>query len=107
MPDFNVRSDAVNVEQIMEQIRARVDAVVHDPKTAAALKPYYPYGCKRPTFHDESFRIRHEIGTVTMGPAPSSGTMRTSLSSEALRTWRPLGVIVKERICAPDRKSVV
>ncbi len=39
--------------QIMEQIRARVDAIVEDPKTAAALKPYYAYGCKRPTFHDE------------------------------------------------------
>ncbi len=39
--------------RIMEQIRARVDAIVHDPKTAEALKPYYPYGCKRPTFHDE------------------------------------------------------
>ena len=25
----------------MEQIRARVDAVVEDPATAAALKPYY------------------------------------------------------------------
>ena len=37
----------------MEQIRARVDAIVQDPATAAALKPYYPYGCKRPTFHDE------------------------------------------------------
>jgi cyclohexanone monooxygenase len=39
--------------RIMEQIRARVDAIVKDPVTAAALKPYYPYGCKRPTFHDE------------------------------------------------------
>ena len=39
--------------RIMEQIRARVDDVVDDPQTAAALKPYYPYGCKRPTFHDE------------------------------------------------------
>ena len=39
--------------RIMEQIRARVDAIVEDPKTAAALKPYYAYGCKRPTFHDE------------------------------------------------------
>ena len=39
--------------RIMEQIRARVDAIVEDPETAAALKPYYPYGCKRPTFHDE------------------------------------------------------
>jgi cyclohexanone monooxygenase len=39
--------------RIMEQIRARVDAIVEDPATAEALKPYYPYGCKRPTFHDE------------------------------------------------------
>ncbi|MEM9609854.1 MAG: NAD(P)/FAD-dependent oxidoreductase [Actinomycetota bacterium] len=48
--------------RIMEQIRARVDAVVEDPDTAAALKPYYPYGCKRPTFHDEylpAFNLSH------------------------------------------------
>ncbi len=48
--------------RIMEQIRARVDAVVKDPKTAEALKPYYPYGCKRPTFHDEylpTFNLPH------------------------------------------------
>ena len=37
----------------MEQIRGRVDAVVRDPATAAALKPYYNYWCKRPCFHDE------------------------------------------------------
>ncbi len=48
--------------RIMEQIRARVDAIVEDPATAAALKPYYPYGCKRPTFHDEylpTFNMPH------------------------------------------------
>ena len=48
--------------RIMEQIRARVDAIVEDPATAAALKPYYPYGCKRPTFHDEylpAFNLPH------------------------------------------------
>ncbi len=48
--------------RIMEQIRARVDAIVEDPATAAALKPYYPYGCKRPTFHDEylpTFNLPH------------------------------------------------
>ncbi|MFT7219731.1 MAG: cyclohexanone monooxygenase [Candidatus Azotimanducaceae bacterium] len=39
--------------RIMEQVRARVDAIVEDPETAESLKPYYPYGCKRPTFHDE------------------------------------------------------
>lgn len=39
--------------RIMEQIRGRVDAVVDDAKIAELLKPYYSYGCKRPTFHDE------------------------------------------------------
>ena len=58
--------------RIMEQIRARVDAIVQDPKTAAALKPYYPYGCKRPTFHDEylpAFNLPHVhlIDTAPLG----------------------------------------
>jgi cyclohexanone monooxygenase len=37
----------------MEQIRARVDAIVQDPAVAEALKPYYNQFCKRPCFHDE------------------------------------------------------
>ena len=37
----------------MEQVRARVDAVVKDPAVAAALKPWYRQLCKRPTFNDE------------------------------------------------------
>jgi cyclohexanone monooxygenase len=58
--------------RIMEQIRARVDATVNDPKTAAALKPYYPYGCKRPAFHDEflpTFNLPHVtlVDTAPLG----------------------------------------
>jgi cation diffusion facilitator CzcD-associated flavoprotein CzcO len=37
----------------MNQVRARVDEIVKDPKTAAALKPWYRQFCKRPCFHDE------------------------------------------------------
>jgi len=37
----------------MEQVRARVDAVVEDPAKAEALKPWYNQFCKRPCFHDE------------------------------------------------------
>ena len=37
----------------MEQIRARVDAIVRDPATADALKPWYRQFCKRPCFHDD------------------------------------------------------
>jgi cyclohexanone monooxygenase len=60
--------------RIMEQIRARVDAIVEDPRTAEALKPYYPYGCKRPTFHDEylpTFNLPHVhlVDTAPMGVA--------------------------------------
>jgi len=39
--------------QKMEQIRARVDAIVADRATAEALKPWYRQFCKRPCFHDE------------------------------------------------------
>jgi cyclohexanone monooxygenase len=37
----------------MEQVRARVDAIVKDKRTAEALKPWYNQFCKRPCFHDE------------------------------------------------------
>ncbi len=36
----------------MEEIRARVDALVEDPQTAQGLKAWYRQLCKRPCFHD-------------------------------------------------------
>ena len=40
-------------DEKMNEIRARVDAIVEDPATAEALKPWYRQLCKRPCFHDE------------------------------------------------------
>ena len=37
----------------MEQIRARVDAIVQKKEAADALKPWYNQFCKRPCFHDD------------------------------------------------------
>jgi cyclohexanone monooxygenase len=37
----------------MEKSRQRISAIVKDPATAEALKPYYSYLCKRPCFSDE------------------------------------------------------
>jgi cyclohexanone monooxygenase len=37
----------------MNQVRARAQALVADPATAEALKPWYRQFCKRPCFHDE------------------------------------------------------
>jgi len=56
--------------RIMEQIRARVDATVVDPATADALKPYYPYGCKRPTFHDEFLTTFNKPNVTLVDTAP-------------------------------------
>jgi cyclohexanone monooxygenase len=60
--------------RIMEQIRARVDAIVEDPVTAAALKPYYPYGCKRPTFHDEYLPTFNRPNVTLVDTAPMGVT---------------------------------
>ena len=40
-------------DEKMSEIRARVDAIIGDERTAAALKPWYRQLCKRPCFHDE------------------------------------------------------
>jgi cation diffusion facilitator CzcD-associated flavoprotein CzcO len=56
--------------RIMEQIRDRIDAIITDPKTAAALKPYYPYGCKRPTFHDEYLPTFNRTNVTLVDVAP-------------------------------------
>jgi len=48
----------------MEQIRARVDAVVKDKATAEALKPWYNRFCKRPGFHDEYLEVFNQPNVV-------------------------------------------
>jgi cyclohexanone monooxygenase len=47
----------------MEEIRARVDAVVEDPDTAQGLKAWYRQLCKRPCFHDEYLQAFNEPST--------------------------------------------
>jgi cyclohexanone monooxygenase len=48
----------------MEEIRARVDAIVEDPATAERLKAWYRQLCKRPCFHDEYLQAFNEPGTT-------------------------------------------
>ena len=71
-PEEMVQKQLDTNYKIMEQIRGRVDAIVEDPVTAEALKPYYPYGCKRPTFHDQylpTFNLPHVhlVDTAPLG----------------------------------------
>ncbi len=47
----------------MEEIRARVDAIVGDRETAGKLKAWYRQLCKRPCFHDEYLQSFNTPGT--------------------------------------------
>ncbi len=59
----------------MNQVRARVDATVNDPATAAALKPWYRQFCKRPCFHDE-YLATYNRPNVTLVDTHGKGVER-------------------------------
>jgi cation diffusion facilitator CzcD-associated flavoprotein CzcO len=61
-PDEFRRAYEDSDDEKMTEIRARVDAIVADHDTAAALKPWYRQLCKRPCFHDEYLQAYNEPG---------------------------------------------
>jgi len=50
--DYTNHLQAIDLER-QDRIRARVDSVVENPKTARSLKAWYSGWCKRPCFHDD------------------------------------------------------
>jgi cation diffusion facilitator CzcD-associated flavoprotein CzcO len=80
--------------RIMEQIRARIDAIVEDPRTAEALKPYYPYGCKRPTFHDEYLPTFNKPHVTLVDTAPMGVTEINERGVVHDGTEYPLDVLI-------------
>ena len=50
-------------DEKMNEVRARVDTVVHDSRIAEALKPWYRQLCKRPCFHDEYLQAFNNSNT--------------------------------------------
>jgi cation diffusion facilitator CzcD-associated flavoprotein CzcO len=62
-PAAQERAYHASDDEKMEEIRARVDAIVSDPETAEALKPWYRQLCKRPCFHDEYLQSYNSSST--------------------------------------------
>ncbi len=83
--DLNAILELADFEK-MEQIRARVDAIVTDPATAEALKPWYRQFCKRPCFHDEYLQAFNR---------PNVSLVDTE--GRGIDGMTPTGVIVGER----------
>src|SRR3546814_5815501 len=61
----------------MNDIRARIDAVVKDPATAEALKPWHRRYCKRPLFSDEYLQTFNRPN-VTLVDTTGQGVERRS-----------------------------
>jgi cation diffusion facilitator CzcD-associated flavoprotein CzcO len=80
-PDVSPEAIAETVEiadfMQMEEIRARVDAIVEDPATAEALKPWYRQFCKRPCFHDEYLQTFNR-SNVTLVDTQGQGVERVT-----------------------------
>ncbi|MGP4010571.1 flavin-containing monooxygenase [Streptomyces sp. 4N124] len=62
--------------QKMDEIRARVDALVDDAETAELLKPWYRYMCKRPTFSDSYLQTFNRPNVTLVDTADSHGVER-------------------------------
>ena len=60
----------------MDEIRARVDAIVSDRETAQKLKAWYRQLCKRPCFHDAYLRRRSTRRTRDLIDTDGKGVER-------------------------------
>ncbi|WP_165954516.1 flavin-containing monooxygenase [Sphingomonas sp. AAP5] len=61
----------------MAQIRDRIGAIVADPTTAEALKPWFSLYCKRPCFHDEYLQVFNR-DNVTLVDTAGRGVERVT-----------------------------
>ncbi|ROP58517.1 NAD(P)/FAD-dependent oxidoreductase [Curtobacterium sp. ZW137] len=75
-PAERERLDELLDLQHMTDVRARVDEVVEDPATAAALQPWYRYMCKRPAFSDRYLQAFNEPNVTLVDTADTGGITR-------------------------------
>ncbi|UED87568.1 flavin-containing monooxygenase [Streptomyces profundus] len=62
----------------MNELRARVDELVSDPDTAAKLKPWYRYACKRPGFSDLYYQAFNRDNVTLIDTADTHGIERVT-----------------------------
>jgi len=91
MADFNVRSDSVNVEQIMEQIRARIrekrgvdytDAQIHELASARLGRFIDPHNVR-----SDLLQEFHRVRAASDAPDPSEEVIDESVLFDTHRPW--------------------
>jgi cation diffusion facilitator CzcD-associated flavoprotein CzcO len=74
-PEFMTRREAVDY-RVMERLRSRAAAVVKDPQTAEALKPWYRFLCKRPLSNDDYYPTFNRPNVKLIDVSASRGVER-------------------------------
>lgn len=64
--------------KLMERLRRRIDALVDDPRTAEALKPYYRFLCKRPLSNDEYLPAFNRPNVTLVDVSDSKGVEKVT-----------------------------
>ncbi|MFD4668914.1 flavin-containing monooxygenase [Lentzea sp. NPDC058450] len=77
-PEDRERAEEILDFRKMNEVRARVDAIVRDPATAELLKPWYRYACKRPTFSDEYLQTFNRPNVTLVDTADRGGVDRVT-----------------------------
>ena len=62
--------------KIMERLRRRIEAIVDDPGTAEALKPYYRFMCKRPCSSEQYLATFNRPNVTLVDVSESKGVER-------------------------------
>ncbi|WP_328392976.1 flavin-containing monooxygenase [Nocardia sp. NBC_00416] len=75
-PEKFVEIREIQDYRAMERVRHRVDEIVEDPATAAALKPYYRFLCKRPCFNDEYLPTYNRSNVTLIDVSATKGVER-------------------------------
>lgn len=64
--------------RVMEKLRRRVEAIVDDPQTAEALKPYYRFLCKRPCSNDDYLPTFNRPNVTLVDVSESKGVEKAT-----------------------------
>ena len=75
MEEYVARREVVDY-RVMERLRRRVEALVKDPATAEALKPYYRFLCKRPLSSDEYYPVFNRPNVTLVDVSETRGVER-------------------------------
>ena len=73
--EFMARREVTDF-QVMERMRRRVDALVEDCDTAAALKPWYRFLCKRPLSNNEYYPTFNQPNVQLIDVSATRGVER-------------------------------